>query len=62
MDLTEPLLAGQPAFTITAEKAADVPAREALLDRAMGPGRRRKSSEKLRRGRQIGRASCRERV
>ena len=26
-------------------------AREALLDRAMGPGRRRKSSEKLRRGR-----------
>ena len=27
------------------------PAREALLDRAMGPGRKRKSSEKLRRGR-----------
>ncbi|MEO3384859.1 N-acetyltransferase [Mesorhizobium sp. CAU 1741] len=26
-------------------------AREALLDRAMGPGRKRKSSEKLRRGR-----------
>ena len=28
-----------------------VAAREALLDRAMGPGRKRKSSEKLRRGR-----------
>lgn len=40
-----------PAFSITAEAPADVPAREALLDRAMGPGRRRKSSEKLRRGR-----------
>jgi predicted N-acetyltransferase YhbS len=39
------------AFVITAETAADVPAREALLDRAMGPKRRRKSSEKLRRGR-----------
>ena len=39
------------AFAITAETAADVAAREALLDRAMGPGRKRKSSEKLRRGR-----------
>ncbi|RUM97589.1 N-acetyltransferase [Pseudaminobacter arsenicus] len=39
------------AFIITAESPADVPAREALLDRAMGPNRRRKSSEKLRRGR-----------
>ena len=29
----------------------DIYAREALLDRAMGPGRKRKSSEKLRRGR-----------
>ena len=28
-----------------------LPAREALLDRAMGPGRKRKSSEQLRRGR-----------
>jgi predicted N-acetyltransferase YhbS len=36
---------------ISAEFAADVAAREALLDRAMGPKRRRKSSEKLRRGR-----------
>ncbi|MGB3387366.1 MAG: hypothetical protein WBA88_05225, partial [Pseudaminobacter sp.] len=41
----------EPAFTITAESPADVPAREALVDRAMGPNRRRKSSEKLRRGR-----------
>ena len=39
------------ALAITAETAADVAAREALLDRAMGPGRKRKSSEKLRRGR-----------
>lgn len=39
------------AFEIVAEVAADAPAREALLDRAMGPGRKRKSSEKLRRGR-----------
>lgn len=39
------------AFTIEAETNRDVAAREALLDRAMGPGRRRKSSEKIRRGR-----------
>jgi predicted N-acetyltransferase YhbS len=39
------------AFVITAETAADVSAREALLDRAMGAKRRKKSSEKLRRGR-----------
>jgi predicted N-acetyltransferase YhbS len=39
------------AFTITAESDTDIPAREALLDRAMGPKRRKKSSEKLRRGR-----------
>ena len=38
-------------YTIVAETAADVAAREALLDRAMGQGRKRKSSEKLRRGR-----------
>jgi predicted N-acetyltransferase YhbS len=36
---------------ITAETTGDIAAREALLDRAMGPGRKRKSSEKLRRGR-----------
>jgi predicted N-acetyltransferase YhbS len=39
------------AFTITPEGSADRTAREALLDRAMGLGRTRKSSEKLRRGR-----------
>ncbi|PYE87739.1 GNAT family N-acetyltransferase [Phyllobacterium leguminum] len=38
-------------FTILHEAAHDAPAREALLDRAMGEGRHRKSSEKLRRGR-----------
>lgn len=38
-------------FTIDVEVAGDVVAREALLDRAMGPKRKRKSSEKLRRGR-----------
>jgi predicted N-acetyltransferase YhbS len=41
----------QAAFSIEQEKALDIYAREALLDRAMGPGRKRKSSEKLRRGR-----------
>ena len=45
-----PLLSAA-AFSIEREKALDLYAREALLDRAMGPGRRRKSSEKLRRGR-----------
>ena len=40
-----------PAFVIIAETVADVAAREALLDRAMGPRRKKKSSEKLRRGR-----------
>jgi predicted N-acetyltransferase YhbS len=39
------------AFSIEQEKPMDFYAREALLDRAMGPGRKRKSSEKLRRGR-----------
>jgi len=39
------------AFSIALEAPADMPAREALLDRAMGPKRKRKSSEKLRRGR-----------
>jgi predicted N-acetyltransferase YhbS len=43
---------GSQAFTILNETAQDERAREALLDRAMGEGRRRKSSEKLRRGRQ----------
>ncbi|MEO5759425.1 MAG: N-acetyltransferase [Mesorhizobium sp.] len=39
------------AIAIVCETAADVAAREALLDQAMGPKRRKKSSEKLRRGR-----------
>ncbi len=38
-------------YTIDAENAGDVVARENLLDRAMGPNRRKKSSEKIRRGR-----------
>ena len=38
-------------FVIDAENPGDVVARENLLDRAMGPERRRKSSEKLRSGR-----------
>ncbi|MCO4315691.1 N-acetyltransferase [Phyllobacterium sp. 21LDTY02-6] len=42
---------GAKAFTIVNELPQDQAAREELLDRAMGPGRRRKSSEKLRRGR-----------
>ena len=51
MELAEIATAVEPAFFVTAETDADIAAREALLDRAMGPGRRRKSSEKLRRGR-----------
>ena len=38
-------------YSIVAEQAVDASAREALLDAAMGAGRRRKSSEKIRRGR-----------
>ncbi len=38
-------------FAIVAEAAGEVAARDALLDRAMGPRWRKKSSEKLRRGR-----------
>lgn len=37
--------------SVAMESAADVAAREILLDRAMGPGRRRKASEAIRRGR-----------
>lgn len=40
-----------PLFTIDEEAASDVAAREHLLDRAMGPMRKRKSSEQIRRGR-----------
>ncbi|WP_455873883.1 GNAT family N-acetyltransferase [Rhizobium yanglingense] len=38
-------------FTIDSENPSDVVPRENLLDRAMGPNRRKKSSEKIRRGR-----------
>ncbi|MDO9415249.1 GNAT family N-acetyltransferase [Pararhizobium sp.] len=41
----------QNSFSIDLENAGDIVARENLLDRAMGPGRRRKSSETLRRDR-----------
>ena len=51
MTAVSSLSVSQPAFSIEQEKALDIHAREALLDRAMGTGRRRKSSEKLRRGR-----------
>ncbi|NDV85864.1 GNAT family N-acetyltransferase [Aurantimonas aggregata] len=43
--------AAPPFFAIRPEQPGDVAAREALLDAAMGPGRTRKSSEALRRGR-----------
>jgi len=39
------------AFLIDRENLADVVARERLLDAAMGPARRKKSSEAIRRGR-----------
>ncbi|MEO2039692.1 MAG: N-acetyltransferase [Martelella sp.] len=39
------------SFVIAEEASFDVPAREALLDRAMGPMRKKKSSEKIRRNR-----------
>lgn len=51
MDSVKTLPAALPAIIITAETGVDVAAREVLLDRAMGAGRKRKSSEKLRRGR-----------
>jgi predicted N-acetyltransferase YhbS len=41
----------QPGFAIVAETPADARQREALLDRAMGPRWKKKSSQKLRRGR-----------
>jgi predicted N-acetyltransferase YhbS len=46
----EEAISGQ-FFAISAETAADISARDRLLDRAMGPNWRRKASEKLRRGR-----------
>src|SRR4051812_30704052 len=40
-----------PVFHIGAEARGEASVRDALLDRAMGPGRRRKASEAIRRGR-----------
>ncbi|HWT64079.1 MAG TPA: N-acetyltransferase [Ochrobactrum sp.] len=56
LEIQENIAAGlsqrfQTAFAVVGETAEHVVTREALLDRAMGEGRRRKSSEKLRRGR-----------
>jgi predicted N-acetyltransferase YhbS len=51
MELAKHQPAVLPAIAIVAETPDDIIAREALLDRAMGPKRRKKSSEKLRRGR-----------
>ena len=45
------LVVDAPAFIIGEEAGSDTVARESLLDRAMGPMRRKKSSEKLRRNR-----------
>jgi predicted N-acetyltransferase YhbS len=51
MEFHQDNLAPVAQFTIAAETAIDIPARDALLDRAMGPRWKKKSSEKLRRGR-----------
>jgi len=51
LDSVRALFAPNTTFIIDAETPADVVARENLLDRAMGPDRRLKSSEKIRRGR-----------
>lgn len=40
-----------PSFALANEQASDIDARDALLNRAMGPRWKAKSSEKLRRGR-----------
>jgi predicted N-acetyltransferase YhbS len=49
--ISDRVSADAPLFRIADERLYDVAEREALLDRAMGEGRRRKSSEKLRRNR-----------
>ncbi|MDE2361885.1 MAG: N-acetyltransferase [Hyphomicrobiales bacterium] len=51
--MTSVVMSAAPArgFVLADERAADVFAREKLLDAAMGPGRRRKTSERLRAGR-----------
>jgi predicted N-acetyltransferase YhbS len=42
---------GTAGFVIDSERASDIVAREKLLDRAMGPERRKKTCERLRAGR-----------
>ncbi|MEE2949989.1 MAG: N-acetyltransferase [Pseudomonadota bacterium] len=49
--LSQAIVPALAAFSIQAETAEHVGAREALLDRAMGKSRKRKSSEAIRRGR-----------
>jgi predicted N-acetyltransferase YhbS len=51
LDSVRAFFAPATTYTIDAETSADVVARETLLDRAMGPDRRQKSSEKIRRNR-----------
>ncbi|RWX79138.1 N-acetyltransferase [Neorhizobium lilium] len=51
LDSVRAFFAPVTTYTIDAETPADVVARETLLDRAMGPDRRKKSSEKIRRNR-----------
>ncbi|BBF93718.1 GNAT family N-acetyltransferase [Blastochloris tepida] len=47
----QPVATGAAGFVIDSERPADEKARERLLDRAMGPERRRKTCERLRAGR-----------
>jgi predicted N-acetyltransferase YhbS len=51
LDSVRAFFAPSATFTIGLENSSDVVARENLLDRAMGAGRTKKSSEKLRRNR-----------
>ena len=51
LDSVRAFFAPAATFTIDLENPGDVVTREKLLDRAMGEGRTKKSSEKLRRGR-----------
>ncbi|CAD7040407.1 N-acetyltransferase [Pseudorhizobium endolithicum] len=51
LDTVRAFFAPTTTYTIDTETPADVVARENLLDRVMGPKRRKKSSEKIRRGR-----------
>jgi predicted N-acetyltransferase YhbS len=51
MEAQENIVGFRLPLSVSHETAADVPVRDALLDRAMGPRWRKKSSEKLRKGR-----------